>query len=268
MTATEVLERAAEMARVLGATYGRLQSELLSPLVTRARGILARRGEIPDLPLDNRMVASSTSRLRRATRRSRTFKTRLSGSSPSGRSVRTRWPRSIRRRRRAGSAVRLGVPGELIREGPAVAERARSRIGGGAPAGEVARRQARRRGRGADARGRSQSRRSFARIASRSPRPCPPVGNGSMPRKAAKMLDAVGERSIATAFTKCFSSPDGQAGSRTFAQADARPIARSRRVRRSAAPPRGTKTPLCLHRRVGRARRGRPMRRRASAYLA
>ena len=57
MTATEVLERAAEMARVLGATYGRLQSELLSPLVGRARTILARRGEIPDFPLDHRMVA-------------------------------------------------------------------------------------------------------------------------------------------------------------------------------------------------------------------
>jgi hypothetical protein len=57
MTATEVLERAAEMARVLGATYGRLQSELLSPLVARARLILARRGEIPDFPLDHRIVA-------------------------------------------------------------------------------------------------------------------------------------------------------------------------------------------------------------------
>jgi hypothetical protein len=57
MTATEVLERSAEMARVLGATYGRLQSELLSPLVARARHILARRGEIPDFPLDHRIVA-------------------------------------------------------------------------------------------------------------------------------------------------------------------------------------------------------------------
>lgn len=56
MTATEVLERSAEMARILGATYGRLQSELLSPLATRARGILARRGEIPDTPLDHRLV--------------------------------------------------------------------------------------------------------------------------------------------------------------------------------------------------------------------
>ncbi|MBK8174226.1 MAG: head-tail connector protein [Rhodospirillales bacterium] len=57
MTATEVLERAAQMARVLGATYGRLQTELLSPLVSRGRSILARRGEIPDLPLDHRIVA-------------------------------------------------------------------------------------------------------------------------------------------------------------------------------------------------------------------
>lgn len=56
MTATEVLERATEMARVLGATYGRLQSELLTPLVTRAQAILVRRGEIADLPLDSRFV--------------------------------------------------------------------------------------------------------------------------------------------------------------------------------------------------------------------
>lgn len=57
MTATEVLERAAQMARVLGATYGRLQSELLSPLIMRGRSILARRGEIPDFAIDSRLVA-------------------------------------------------------------------------------------------------------------------------------------------------------------------------------------------------------------------
>jgi len=56
MTATEVLERAAEMARVLGATYGRLQSELLAPLVSRAYSILTRRGEVLGLPLDSRTV--------------------------------------------------------------------------------------------------------------------------------------------------------------------------------------------------------------------
>lgn len=52
MTATEVLERAAETARLLGATYGRLQSELLTPLVSRCLAILRRRGEVPPLLLD------------------------------------------------------------------------------------------------------------------------------------------------------------------------------------------------------------------------
>lgn len=57
MTATEVMERAAEMARQLGATFGRLQSELLTPLVMRAVAILQRRGEIPRFALDGREVA-------------------------------------------------------------------------------------------------------------------------------------------------------------------------------------------------------------------
>ncbi|MEO5336119.1 MAG: portal protein [Magnetospirillum sp. WYHS-4] len=56
MTATEVLERAAEMARILGATYGRLQSELLTPLVARALAILSRRGEVLRISLDGRTV--------------------------------------------------------------------------------------------------------------------------------------------------------------------------------------------------------------------
>lgn len=57
MTATEVLERSAETARLLGATYGRLQAELLTPLVARCLSILRRRGEIPPLLLDGRAVA-------------------------------------------------------------------------------------------------------------------------------------------------------------------------------------------------------------------
>lgn len=57
MTATEVLERSAEMSLLLGATYGRLQSELLTPLITRAFAILRRRGEVPDIALDGRLVA-------------------------------------------------------------------------------------------------------------------------------------------------------------------------------------------------------------------
>jgi hypothetical protein len=56
MTATEVLERSQETARVLGATYGRLQAELLTPLVARALSILSRRGEIDELALDGRTV--------------------------------------------------------------------------------------------------------------------------------------------------------------------------------------------------------------------
>jgi Bacteriophage head to tail connecting protein len=56
MTATEVIARASEMTRLLGATYGRLQAELLTPLLTRAIAILRRRGEIPDISLDGRTV--------------------------------------------------------------------------------------------------------------------------------------------------------------------------------------------------------------------
>lgn len=56
MTATEVLERTAEMSQILGATFGRLQSELLTPLVLRAMSILKRRGEIADLRVDGRFI--------------------------------------------------------------------------------------------------------------------------------------------------------------------------------------------------------------------
>tara|TARA_R110002124_G_scaffold287365_1_gene474125 strand:- start:55818 stop:57359 length:1542 start_codon:yes stop_codon:yes gene_type:complete len=57
MTATEVLARSSEMAEILGATYGRLQAELLTPLIKRVFDILKRRGEIPDLNLDGRVIA-------------------------------------------------------------------------------------------------------------------------------------------------------------------------------------------------------------------
>ncbi len=57
MTATEVIERSAEMSLLLGATYGRLQSELLTPLIKRAFAILKRRGEVPDIELDGRLVS-------------------------------------------------------------------------------------------------------------------------------------------------------------------------------------------------------------------
>ncbi|MCB1968781.1 MAG: head-tail connector protein [Geminicoccaceae bacterium] len=56
MTATEVLERSAETARLLGAIYGRLQAELLTPLVNRAIAILVRRGEIPPIVIDGATI--------------------------------------------------------------------------------------------------------------------------------------------------------------------------------------------------------------------
>lgn len=56
MSATEVIERSHDMARLLGATYGRLQSELLTPLALRAVTILQRRGEIAKFEIDGRVV--------------------------------------------------------------------------------------------------------------------------------------------------------------------------------------------------------------------
>ena len=56
MTATEVLERAAQMARILGASFGRLQAELLTPLLKRAFYILRRRGDIMNFDLDGKVV--------------------------------------------------------------------------------------------------------------------------------------------------------------------------------------------------------------------
>lgn len=56
MSATEVIERSMDMARLMGATYGRLQSELLTPLALRAVAILQRRGEIAKFEIDGRMV--------------------------------------------------------------------------------------------------------------------------------------------------------------------------------------------------------------------
>jgi Bacteriophage head to tail connecting protein len=56
MTATEVTERAAEMARLLGAVFGRLQSELLLPLARRSLLLLARRGLIHEAAASARMT--------------------------------------------------------------------------------------------------------------------------------------------------------------------------------------------------------------------
>ena len=56
MTATEVLERASENARLLAATYSRLQAELIFPLMRRALHVLARSGELPEISLDGNEV--------------------------------------------------------------------------------------------------------------------------------------------------------------------------------------------------------------------
>lgn len=56
MTATEVLERSSEMTRLLSAMFGRLQVELLNPLMHRAAAILRRRGELPGFSIDGRKV--------------------------------------------------------------------------------------------------------------------------------------------------------------------------------------------------------------------
>ena len=57
MTATEVVERSVETARLMGATFGRLQYELLKPLAERAVDILIRRGELPKLCRDRRRLS-------------------------------------------------------------------------------------------------------------------------------------------------------------------------------------------------------------------
>ena len=61
MTATEINERVFEMDKVLGATFGRLQFELLNPIIKRAVQILKRRGEIDDIAIDGFNVSVSYS---------------------------------------------------------------------------------------------------------------------------------------------------------------------------------------------------------------
>ncbi|EKV27053.1 Head-TO-tail joining protein [Caenispirillum salinarum AK4] len=118
MTATEVLERSAEMARILGATYGRLQSELLTPLVMRALSILRRRGEIPDMRVDGRVVdLTYQSPLARTqaqadAQNTLTWLTSVAGLGPEAAGA----VDTVAAARWLGRA--LGVPAELIRETP------------------------------------------------------------------------------------------------------------------------------------------------------
>jgi len=50
MTATEVIERTQEKMLMLGPVLGRLQSELLDPIIKRTFNILLRRGKLPQVP--------------------------------------------------------------------------------------------------------------------------------------------------------------------------------------------------------------------------
>jgi hypothetical protein len=122
MTATEVLERSSESARLLGAVYGRLHAELIEPLVRRALTILVRRGEVPAAVLDRRVVEPRhQGPLARAQARddvrhvlSWIEQTQRLGGDASGTvdvPAVARW-----------LARTLGVPAELVRDAPSVAE--------------------------------------------------------------------------------------------------------------------------------------------------
>lgn len=50
MTATEVMQRTEERMRLLGPILGRMESELLGPIITRVYGILLRAGKLPEQP--------------------------------------------------------------------------------------------------------------------------------------------------------------------------------------------------------------------------
>lgn len=50
MTAEEVRTRAEEMMRLMGPVFGRMESELLGPLIERSFGLISRRGRLPKMP--------------------------------------------------------------------------------------------------------------------------------------------------------------------------------------------------------------------------
>jgi hypothetical protein len=50
MTATEVMQRTEEKLRLMGPLLGRIQTELLGPLINRVYGLLERAGKFPERP--------------------------------------------------------------------------------------------------------------------------------------------------------------------------------------------------------------------------
>ena len=69
MTATEVMQRTEEKLRLMGPLLGRIQTELLGPLINRVYGLLRRAGKLPELPAileDKPLKISYTSPIARA----------------------------------------------------------------------------------------------------------------------------------------------------------------------------------------------------------
>jgi len=69
MTATEVMQRTEEKLRLLGPLLGRVQTELLGPLIRRAYGLLMRAGKLPEPPAvlgDAKLKITYTSPIARA----------------------------------------------------------------------------------------------------------------------------------------------------------------------------------------------------------
>jgi hypothetical protein len=56
MSATEVSERMADLSRQIGSSFGRLQSEFVTPLLRRVIRILSKQGRIAIPKIDNREV--------------------------------------------------------------------------------------------------------------------------------------------------------------------------------------------------------------------
>jgi hypothetical protein len=137
MTATEVLERSTETARILGAVFGRLQAELLTPLIDRALWILARRGEAPPLRIDGQGVEIDyRSPLARAQARDDVTNALL-------------WLETLRKLGPGAAEVAdlraaalwlarmLGVPAELVLNDPAIVTPGSPLAGAGAKPGDV-----------------------------------------------------------------------------------------------------------------------------------
>lgn len=130
MTATEVLERSGEMTRLLGAMFGRLQAEFLNPLLHRAVAILRRRGELPGFRIDGHHVELRSRgplarvQAREDVRNVLLWLDTLGRLGPAAAGV-LNVPETAR-----WLATMLGVPDELVSDGPALPELAEALLSG------------------------------------------------------------------------------------------------------------------------------------------